>query len=75
MNTNTLHQSIRPSSYTYSQVRRPYDIRHVLKQSKLVLQPKGNTRYRPKDSSLETPGTEHTAPKTPLYHRKLMLSQ
>ncbi len=74
MNTRSLHQTTNPSAYIYSPTRHPYDIRHIVKQSKLVMQQK-DFKYNLYKTATRPVSNQIIVSRPDLYHRKLSLSQ
>ncbi|HMS91899.1 MAG TPA: hypothetical protein PJ993_00680 [Candidatus Saccharibacteria bacterium] len=74
MNTRSLHQTTSQSAYIYSPTRHPYDIRHIVKQSKLVLQQK-DFNYNLYKLTKRPVSNQALTSRTSIYHRKLSLSQ
>ncbi len=75
MNTRNLHVSRRSTSLADHSTRYPFNIRHTIRQSKVVLQDQYRNRHNDLNYASYTHKSNNLLSKPATYHRKLMLSQ
>lgn len=75
MNTRNLHVSNKPTIHTNHSARYPFNIRHTIRQSKVVLQDQYRNRYNDLANASYTHKSNNLLSKPATYHRKLMLGQ